>query len=147
VPDSPDKRPVAGRRVVLRRPRLTGRSMLVAAMALFLLILLASPFQTYLSRRASVATSHRQEQQLDARVAQLQQQLKQWQDPAFVERQARVRLQYIRPGDTLYTVLNAAGQPIDTPAAATSVKAARVGHQPSWNDTLMASVREADASK
>jgi cell division protein FtsB len=131
--------------VRLRRPRLTGRTMMVAAMALFLVIILASPFQTYLNRRASVANSERQQRQLNAQVALLRQQTELWNDPAYVERQARVRLQYIRPGDTLYTVLNAQGQPLTAEPAPSSHRVVRAAHQPSWNATLWTSVH--DASK
>ena len=129
----------------MRRPRLTGRTMMVVAMALFLVIILASPFQTYLSRRASVASSERQQRQLAAEVARLRQQTEQWNDPAFIERQARARLQYIRPGDTLYTVLDAHGQPLTAEPAPSGHRVVRAAHQPSWNSTLWASVR--DASK
>jgi cell division protein FtsB len=131
-------------RIQLRRPRLTGRTMLVAAMALFLVVILASPFQTYLNRRASVASSERQQRDLAARVAQLQAQNDLWQDPAYVERQARVRLQYIRPGDTLYTVLDAQGQPLQPAAGvAAPAKPAKIGRQPSWNTMLWSSVQDA----
>ncbi|MGI8665612.1 MAG: septum formation initiator family protein [Jatrophihabitans sp.] len=117
--------------------------MMVAAMALFLVVILASPFQTYLNRRASVASSQRQQRELDDHVAQLRQQAEQWQDPAFGERQARVRLQYIRPGDTLYTVLNAQGQPLSAEPVPVTKKVVRAGHQPSWNDALWSSVQNA----
>jgi cell division protein FtsB len=119
--------------------------MMVAAMALFLVIILASPFQTYLNRRASVANSERQQRQLNAEVARLQQQAQLWNDPAYIERQARVRLQYIRPGDTLYTVLNAQGQPLAVEPAPSGHPVVRAAHPPSWNSTLWTSVR--DASK
>lgn len=132
-------------RIRLRRPRLTGRTMMVAAMSLFLVVILASPFQTYLNRRASVASSERQQHELNAHVAQLQIETNQWKDPAYVERQARVRLQYIRPGDTLYTVLNAQGQPLTADSTAGTETVAKAGHQPSWNSTLWSSVQ--DASK
>ena len=129
----------------LRRPRLTGRTMMVAAMALFLVVILASPFQTYLNRRASVASSEKQQRELAARVAQLQAENNLWQDPAYVERQARVRLQYIRPGDTLYTVLDAQGQPLQPAAApAAPAKVAKSGRQPSWNSVLWSSIQDAD---
>ena len=128
-------------------PRLTGRRMMVAAMALFLVVVLASPFQTYLSRRASVAGSERQQQQLNAQLAELQHQSEQWQDPAFVARQARIRLQYIRPGDTLYTVLDAHGDPLGPPTQAAVEKVARAGHRPSWNSVLWSSVHDTDTSK
>ena len=128
-------------------PKLTGRRMMVAAMALFLVVVLASPFQTYLSRRASVAASERQQQQLNAQLAELQHQSAQWQDPAFVARQARIRLQYIRPGDTLYTVLDAQGNPLEPPAQAPAEKVARTEHRPSWNAVLWASVHDTDTAK
>ena len=128
-------------------PKLTGRQMMVAAMALFLVVVLASPFQTYLSRRASVAASERQQQQLNARLAELEHQSAQWQDPAFVARQARIRLQYIRPGDTLYTVLDAHGNPLGPPAQPAPEKVARADHRPSWNAVLWDSVRDSDAAK
>jgi len=120
---------------------------MVAAMVLFLVVVLASPFQTYLSRRASVAASERQQQQLNDQLAELRHQSELWRDPAYVARQARVRLQYIRPGDTLYTVLDAHGNPIDPPAPVAAEQVAKVGHRPSWNSVLWASVRDTDASQ
>jgi hypothetical protein len=44
-------------------------------------------------------------------VAAMQQQQRQWSDPAFIEQQARERLKFVRVGETSYTV-------IDTPTAA-----------------------------
>lgn len=146
---SPGGRRVAGGRRPgwARAPKLTGRRMLVAAMALFLVVVLASPFQTYLSRRASVAASERQQQQLNAQLAELRHQSEQWQDPAYVARQARIRLQYIRPGDTLYTVLDAHGNPIDVPAPAAAAKTRTVEHRPSWNSLLWTSVHDTDTGQ
>jgi cell division protein FtsB len=133
------------RAVVLRRPQLSGRTMMIAAMALFLVVILASPLQTYLSRRDAVAASQTRQRQLNDHVAQLQHESDQWNDPAYVERQARARLQYIRPGDTLYTVLN----PDGTPRTSTSNinGPSRSGHQPSWNLNLWTSVADADNAK
>jgi hypothetical protein len=119
--------------------------MVIAAMALFLVVVLASPLQTYLTRRDAVAASQRQQRRLNERVDQLRRESDQWNDPAYVERQARVRLQYIRPGDTLYTVLNSDGTP-RTPSAATDVSGDSI-HQPSWNSNLWASVQDADNAK
>jgi hypothetical protein len=119
---------------------------MITAMALFLVVVLASPLQTYLNRRDAVASSIHQQQQLNQQVAQLQHQSDQWNDPAFVEREARVRLQYVRPGDTLYTVLNADGTPKSS-AKASSTSVTRTGHPPSWNSTLWASVQDAEHAK
>jgi cell division protein FtsB len=132
--------------VRLKRPQLTGRTIMITAMALFLVVVLASPLQTYLNRRDAVASSIHQQQQLSQQVAQLQHQSDQWNDPAFVEREARVRLQYVHPGDTLYTVLNADGTPKSTSKASSS-SVTRTGHSPSWNSTLWASVQDAEHAK
>jgi len=131
-------------RARLRRPRLTGRTMLLAAMALLLVVILAPALQTYLNRRASVSSAAKQQRELAAKVAQLQGENNLWQDPAYVERQARARLQYIRPGDTLYSVLDAQGKPLtpSTPQAAPA-KVTGKSRLPTWNAALWSSVQDA----
>jgi cell division protein FtsB len=129
-----------------RRPQLTGRGMVITAMALFLVVVLASPLQTYLNRRDAVSASERQQQQLKQHVADLQQQSNLWNDTSYIERQARARLQYVRPGDTVYTVLNPDGTPRSDGTSATS-SVQRSGHLPSWNATLWSSVQDADRAK
>jgi cell division protein FtsB len=141
----PGQPKAAPRTVVLRRPQLSGRTILVAVMALFLVVILASPLQTYLSRRDAVAASEHRQQQLSQHVAQLQHENDLWSDPAYVERQARTRLQFIRPGDTLYTVLNSDGTPRTSPGPPSGPS--RIGHQPSWNFNLWTSVTDADNAK
>jgi hypothetical protein len=108
-------------------------------MCLFLLVILASPLQTYLSRRASVAAALREQSQLQSTVASLQQQTQLWNDPAYIARQARARLQYVRPGDTLYTVLGL-GSSTSADAAAAESKPIIAIRQPSWNAALWSSV-------
>ena len=133
------------RPVTLRRPQLSGRTLMIAAMALFLVVVLASPLQTYLSRRDAVAASQRQQHDLQQRVSELQHENDLWTDPAYVERQARARLQFIRPGDTLYNVLNSDGSTRST--SNTNTDTTRLGHRPSWNSNLWASVADADKAK
>jgi hypothetical protein len=116
--------------------------MLITAMALFLVVLLASPLQTYLNRRDTLAGQRKEQTQLAQQVAALQQQTAQWSDPAFVEREARARLQYVRPGDTLYTVLNADGTARS--AAKSNADVVPKTQQASWSSTLWSSVQEAD---
>jgi cell division protein FtsL len=120
--------------------------MMIAGMTLFLVVILASPLQTYLTRRDAVAASERRQQQLNSHVQQLQHETSQWNDPAYIERQARARLQYIRPGDTLYTVLNPDGTPRTSPPAATD-QVSKSGHQPGWNNSLWSSVQDADRAR
>jgi cell division protein FtsB len=46
-------------------------------------------------------------------VAALQQQQRQWSDPAYVEQQARERLKFARVGETSYTVIDGQSAPDD----------------------------------
>jgi cell division protein FtsB len=128
----------------LGRPQLTGRSMVITAMALFLVVLLASPLQTYLNRRDTLSAQRRQQVQLAQQVAALEKQSAQWNDPAFIEREARVRLQYVRPGDTLYSVLNADGSVRSE--AKSSVGVLPKAQKASWNTTLWSSVQDIDSA-
>lgn len=118
---------------------------MIAAMALFLLVILAPALQTYLNRRASLSDAQRHGRDLGAQISQLQAQAKQWDDPAYVERQARERLQYIRPGDTLYTVLNADGSAREDVKPAIGV--APPAPEPVWNVRLWDSLHAADQAK
>jgi hypothetical protein len=113
-------------------------------MCLFLVVVLASPLQTYLNRRSSVAGSVRQQTQLQQQVADLQHQSALWNDPAYVERQARARLQYVRPGDTLYTVI---GDGAASDSAASEAKAVPAGRAPSWNAALWNSVLDSSNAR
>jgi cell division protein FtsB len=134
------------RMLTIHRPQLTGRTMMIAAMTLFLVVILASPLQTYLTRRETMSQAVKQQQDLKDHVAQLQHERDQWNDPAYVQREARARLQYIKPGDTMYTVLNPDGTPrSDTSGAPEAVQ--RSGHRPSWNSTLWGSVQDSDKAQ
>jgi len=131
--------------VRLRRPQLTGRAMMIAAMALFLVVILAPALQTYLSRRSAVEASQQQQRELEEHITQLKAQNDLWDDPAYVERKARERLQYIRPGDTLYTVLNPDGTPRD--GSTSSLPSTAKPPEAAWNAKLWSSVRTADNAK
>lgn len=84
---------------------LTGRALVLGAVLILMALVLASPMQRYLQQRSALNQAEQQYHSSTNRVAQLQGQLAQWNDPAFIERQARARLQYARPGDTVYVVL------------------------------------------
>ena len=84
---------------------LTGRALVLGTVLVLTTLLLASPLQRYLQERSDLNQAEQQYYSSTARVAALKKQLAQWNDPAFVERQARARLQFARPGDTVYVVL------------------------------------------
>jgi cell division protein FtsB len=85
-----------------RRTRLTGRAALLALVVCGLIVALAYPLRQYIAQRADIAEQQREADAARARVEQLRDEKARWQDPAYVERQAREHLHYLRPGETGY---------------------------------------------
>src|SRR3954447_23800638 len=81
-----------------RRTTLTARAAVLALALASVALAVALPFKIWLAQRGEIsslqAQTHAQQQHVEA----LQRQEQQWQDPAYVERQARLRLAYPVPG-------------------------------------------------
>lgn len=114
----------------------TGRAAVLALVVGALALTLAVPLRTYVSQRQELAGTARTQAELTAEVAQLQGQLDQLDDPAYVRAQARERLQYVLPGQTPYEV--------QLPAGKAGASPAEQGVDPSpgpWFSDLWSSVR------
>jgi cell division protein FtsB len=134
----PTSRPSSG----YRRPRraVTGRAIVLATLVVLLLVLLASPLNRYFASRHDLSKAASQLHDDKARLAQLKAQQKQWGDPGYIQAQARHRLQYAMPGDTVYVVVDK-GQSSDIERTSGSDLAAPPGT--SWNTRLMDSLHAA----
>ena len=122
-----------------RRRAVTGRALVLGAVVVLLLVLLASPLNRFIASRGDAgraATQLRQDQQA---LTDLQQQQRLWSDPGYIQQQARQRLMYAMPGDTVYVVVNK-GQKSDIQRSANTVQAAPAG---SWNQRLWRSIQVA----
>jgi cell division protein FtsB len=122
------------------RPVLTGRALVLGGVVVLLVLLLASPVHRYLASRGDVASGAQQLQQDRQQLARLQQQKQRWGDPGYVQQQARSRLQYAMPGDTVYVVVDK-GQKSDIEKSASSTDKAAGGT--AWNNRLWDTVRAA----
>ena len=112
---------------------------------MLLVVLLASPLHRYLAARSSLQHAEQQSGTSQRQLEQLQGQSKQLSDPAYIEQQARIRLQYALPGETVYTITKAGQQPgIDSTAKAAAHASRAPGD--TWNSRLWGSVRSADGS-
>lgn len=80
------------------------------------------------------------------KVAAMQQEQRQWSDPAFVEQQARERLKFVRVGETSYTVIDAEAAPpnVAGPKIAVPVPASTVNRP--WYGQLWQSMVIADTA-
>ena len=87
------------------RTNLTGRAAMLALVVCLLAISLAYPLREYLSQRGEISDYRAAVAEQEHRVADLQRQHDRWNDPAYVEAQARERLHYVMPGETSYVVL------------------------------------------
>jgi cell division protein FtsB len=90
------------------RPRghraVTGRALVLGTLVVLLLVLLASPLHRYFGSRSDVQHAGQQLRDDQSQLAEMNKQLKRWSDPGYIQRQARLRLQYAMPGDTVYIV-------------------------------------------
>lgn len=90
-----------------RRTNLTGRAAMLALVVCMLAISLAYPLREYLAQRSEIGEYRARVAEQQQRVAELERARQRWQDPAYVEAQARDRLRYVMPGETSYVVLEA----------------------------------------
>jgi cell division protein FtsB len=143
MPTAPGK---PGRRPSGRRPRraITGRALVLGTLVILLLVVLASPLNRYFQSRSALSDAARQLQGDKARLTQLEQQVKRWGDPGYVQQQARQRLQYAMPGDTVYVVVNHGRR---NAIADTAGAGGKSDDQAGWNTALWNSVTRADAAK
>lgn len=135
------RRPARTAAVAHRRPLFTGRAVVLAALILLLALTLAGPMRQYLAGRAELVRLAAEGTALDQQAKALTAQLSEQADPAFRERQARVRLTYVLPGDRLIMVVD--GKRVQGDAG--TLAAATAPRPPtSWYEGLMQSLAAAD---
>ncbi len=110
----------------------------ITLVAVVLVVLLAPTVRSYFAQRGEIAALERQVAQGQERVAQLETEQERWQDPAYVEQQARERLKFVRPGEVSYTVIGA--DELQSQQIATGA----VSETRPWYDRVWASIGEAD---
>jgi len=87
-------------------------------MAVFVLVIAvlvvsyASSLKAYLQQRHDIDSLKSQIVEREKTIADLQDQKDRWNDPAYIEEQAREKFGYVMPGETAYVALDANGNPI-----------------------------------
>jgi cell division protein FtsB len=122
-----------------RRSPLTGRAAVLALVLAALVISSVVPLRAYFSQRADLAELRARTAAQEKRVEALKAVKLKWEDPAYVEAQARSRLHFVMPGEVGYVVLG----PEEAPAP--TRKKVVTAAEPSWFGAAWGSVREADA--
>jgi cell division protein FtsB len=119
---------------------LTGRALVLGGIVVLLVVLLAAPIHRYLGSRSDVNRAAQQLRDDQRQLARLRHQQALWSDPGYIQQQARARLQYAMPGDTVYVVVRK-GQRSDI--AKTAGDRAGQAAKRAWNVRLMDSLRAA----
>jgi hypothetical protein len=110
----------------------------IALVGIVLVVLLAPTVRSYFAQRSEIAALEREVVQAGERVAQLEAERERWEDPAYVEQQARERLKFVRPGEVSYTVIGA--DEIEEQTVASGA----VSDTRNWYDRMWASIGQAD---
>lgn len=81
------------------------RTLATASVLLLLAVTLAPPLQRYFTQRAQIGALQGQLHDSQSALNQATEELSQWNNPSYVESQARIRLHFIFPGERQYAVL------------------------------------------
>jgi cell division protein FtsB len=122
---------------------LTGRAAVLGLVVCALALSVGYPLEQYLGQRGEIGRLEQQRRETQERVKALEEQKRRLADPDYVKAQARERLHYVLPGESVYVVIRprqrsqpeVADAPIPT-----------VGEADSWYGRLWATVRAADGA-
>ncbi|HYI57264.1 MAG TPA: septum formation initiator family protein [Microlunatus sp.] len=119
--------------------------MALAVVILMLTISYANSLRIYFAQSHEVASTKAEIADRQAKIAELQTELDRWNDPAFVQLQARTRLGWVVPGEIGFTVVDADGKPLGGGSElSTGAKPAGDEVPESWYTRLWGSVETAD---
>ena len=141
-PRDPSRPGAAEARAAFQGSPLTGRAALLALVLAALVVSLALPVREYVRQRAEINALQAEREQRQDRVAALERTLERWEDPAYVQAQARSRLQFVMPGEVGYVVLGA--EEAQAPASDRVTRSRVSEQQRAWYQRLWGSVRTAD---
>lgn len=130
--------------MTVRGRGITGRAVVLGAVLIVLTVVLAPPLHRYLAARGALQQAEQQRGEDQRQLADLRRQLAQWDDPAYVEQQARDRLQYAMPGETVYVVIRPGEKTGVVGQQQRDTQAVQVPGG-TWNERLWGSVLTADA--
>lgn len=127
------------------RTRRTTRLAILGLIALVLVVAVGPTLRVYLKQRAQIHGLEAQQVAQQHDVAALQAQSRAWNDPAYIEAQARARLQFVKPGQKSYTVTAGPQKPVAAPATGV-VSGTTVAAGQSWIDGMWQSLQKAGAA-
>lgn len=92
-----------------RSIRLSGFTVMVLGLLVLAIVVLAPSLRTLVEQQQQIAAMREQIRQQQEQVDELGEQEARWDDPAYIEAQARERLDYVMPGEYPYSVYDDLG--------------------------------------
>lgn len=89
----------------------SGRTLALVGVFLAVTMMLMLPVRSWFSQRSGLAEMQTEIEQAQQRVDGLRQKRSQWEDPAFIEEQARLRLNFVMGGEAGLLTLNEVTKP------------------------------------
>jgi hypothetical protein len=100
-----------------------------------LMVSYASSLRAYLQQRSHINDLKSSIAQHEANIDALETEKDRWNDPAYLEQQARLRLGYVKPGEKTYLVLGEDGKPLEPSSELQDPSAViRTEQAPWWSD-------------
>ena len=93
-----------------RNLRFSGFSALMLGIIVLFVVVLAPSLRTLIQQQEQITQKREQVAAAKADVAAKRSDVARWNDPAYIEAQARDRLLYVYPGEESYLVMGASGQ-------------------------------------
>lgn len=90
----------------LRGMRFSGFSLLMLVIIVLFVVVLAPSLRTLIQQQQQITALQKSVDEQKANVGDLQSDVARWNDPAYLEAQARDRLLYVYPGEYSYLVMN-----------------------------------------
>ncbi|HJE52408.1 MAG TPA: septum formation initiator family protein [Tessaracoccus flavescens] len=137
IDPKPSPQPLASRALST-----TWRALVLIVVMAGLALVLANSLRVYLAQAQEISALRADITAQNERIAELQDKLTRWDDPAYVRSVARVRLGWVMPGEVGYRVIGADGQPLEGGVMVTDEDAAQPDY---WWDKMWLSVKTADA--
>lgn len=85
------------------------RMITLVGLMVILIAVIAPVASGYLRQRASITAMQQQIKAEEREITALEAELERWEDPAYVEQQARQRLRFVKEGEVSFTVIDDTG--------------------------------------
>jgi len=112
-----------------------------------LVVSYASSMRAYLQQRAHMNDLRAQIDSSERDILALEREKRRWEDPAYVETQARERFGWVLPGETSYQVIDRNGKPLERSDELTDPDSVARQVPDPWWDKVYGTLEDADHPK